>query len=320
MDAARAALTAGDVDAAIRLLTKVLSLPDHADTPEAKELLGLARERRGQLAHAKAEYEEYLARYPEGDGATRVRQRLDALLTAQSKLPERPRCRGRGAVRRAPALDSSGPRAPGTATRSRHGDAGSSPRRLLAAHRRHLRAARATRRLGAARTGRGLVSLRLRGDGGGSETRVSVVLPRRRQQIDGPWAGTLGRQPGNTMGVFSRFDGVRVSRRVAEQWRVGALGGLPVEYWQTRAFVETGRYLYGVTLDGEDLFGQIDGQLFAVEQQRRRAARPPRDRRGVPLRGRPAASCRATLDYDVFFRRSTPRCWSATGRSRRRPA
>lgn len=32
-------------------------------------MLGLARERNGQLAHAKAEYEEYLREYPNGEGA-----------------------------------------------------------------------------------------------------------------------------------------------------------------------------------------------------------------------------------------------------------
>ncbi len=35
---------------------------------DAQELIGLVRERAGQLAHAKAEYEEYLRRYPDGAG------------------------------------------------------------------------------------------------------------------------------------------------------------------------------------------------------------------------------------------------------------
>ena len=80
LDQARAAITAKDYETAIRLLTKLLSEPESASTQEAQELLGIVRERNGQLAHAKAEYEEYLRRYPMGEGADRVRQRLAVLL------------------------------------------------------------------------------------------------------------------------------------------------------------------------------------------------------------------------------------------------
>ena len=62
---------------------------------EAQEYLGLARERNGQLAHAKAEYRIYLAKYPEGEDAQRVRQRLDALVTAyQAPMPGLPQFAG----------------------------------------------------------------------------------------------------------------------------------------------------------------------------------------------------------------------------------
>ena len=298
MDSARAALTAGDVDAAIRVLTKVLSLPDHANSPEAKELLGLARERRGQLAHAKAEYEEYLARYPQGDGATRVRQRLDALLTAQSKLPERPAAAA-VAPRAARAISLLGSTGAWYRYESRHSDAGSSlaDSSLLSDGTFVLRSQLGDWALRGQAAGSYLFDF-----GGGmteNETRVSSVFLDAKQ-VDGPWAGTVGRQPGNTTGVFSRFDGVRVSRRVAEQWKVGALGGLPVEYWETGRFVETGRYLYGVSLDADHLFGKVDGQLFAVEQH----AEGLLDRRAIGAEFRYADAGRflaGLLDYDVFY-------------------
>ena len=47
-----------------------------------QELLGLARERSGEVAQAKAEYEEYLRRYPKGPAAERVRNRLRILRAA----------------------------------------------------------------------------------------------------------------------------------------------------------------------------------------------------------------------------------------------
>ena len=49
---------------AIALLTKVTAAQDYQHRVDAAELLGLARERKGQLAQAKAAYEDYLLRYP----------------------------------------------------------------------------------------------------------------------------------------------------------------------------------------------------------------------------------------------------------------
>jgi tetratricopeptide (TPR) repeat protein len=76
---AGSALKAGDNDRAIQLLTRALSYPENDRSPRARELLGLARERKNQSAQARAEYEEYLRRYPDGEGADRVKQRLAGL-------------------------------------------------------------------------------------------------------------------------------------------------------------------------------------------------------------------------------------------------
>ena len=59
---------------------------EHEYSPEALELLGLARQRKGQNAHAVAIYEKYLEKYPKSEGATRVQQRLSGLITA-SRAP-----------------------------------------------------------------------------------------------------------------------------------------------------------------------------------------------------------------------------------------
>lgn len=83
MQAGRDAMTTGEYSNAVQLFTAVLESPFNEYTQEAQELLGLARERNGQLAHAKAEYEKYLRHYPEGPDADRVRQRLAGVLTAR---------------------------------------------------------------------------------------------------------------------------------------------------------------------------------------------------------------------------------------------
>src|SRR5687767_15338979 len=71
-----------DYPQAIALLTRLQRQPQFPERHTVQELLGLSRERAGQLAHAKAEYEEYLRRYPETDAAPRVRQRLRILRAA----------------------------------------------------------------------------------------------------------------------------------------------------------------------------------------------------------------------------------------------
>jgi len=82
IEQARDAMTARDYDRVVQLTTYLLNEPGKEDKQEALELLGLARERKKQYAHAKAEYEKYLSLYPKGESADRVRQRLAGLITA----------------------------------------------------------------------------------------------------------------------------------------------------------------------------------------------------------------------------------------------
>ncbi len=88
MDLIRRTLTAGEFAKAVRMLEAFLSEPENYYTKEAMELLGLARERNGQKAHAKADYEAFIAKYPEGDDTQRVKQRLLGLITATQPLRE----------------------------------------------------------------------------------------------------------------------------------------------------------------------------------------------------------------------------------------
>ena len=82
MDRAREALGAGANDAAIKTLNRVLGYPQSEVTQEATELLGLAHQRRGDIGEARKIYQDYIARYPGGDDAKRVRDRLASLDSA----------------------------------------------------------------------------------------------------------------------------------------------------------------------------------------------------------------------------------------------
>ena len=82
------ALAAKDYAHAVGFFTKAVTEGNASAKQEGQELLGLARERAGQLAHAKAEYETYLKLYPKGAGAARVRQRLSGVEAAEQDTAE----------------------------------------------------------------------------------------------------------------------------------------------------------------------------------------------------------------------------------------
>jgi tetratricopeptide (TPR) repeat protein len=75
----RTALAAGDLPGAINSFNYILDLPANKQSAAAQELIGQARERTGEMAKAKAEYDLYLRLYPNGEGAERVRARLVVL-------------------------------------------------------------------------------------------------------------------------------------------------------------------------------------------------------------------------------------------------
>lgn len=263
------ALSEGDLDEAIRMFTKITTLPEHKNSAEAKELLGVTRERKGQIAHAKAEYEEYLKWYPDGEGAARVRQRLDALLTANAKPP------GKSGAPPAPTpyldVDWFG----SLGTQYRHEDLidtvlGNTKldSSLLSDLTLSSRARSESWVLRTLATGSYRYDFLPGGDA--TQARITSVYLDAAER-SGPWSGTFGRQPGNTAGMPSRLDGVRLSYQLGD-WRMSLRGGLPVEL-VTSDRIDTSRYLYGVSLDysrGVEKglhAGHVDAQLFGMQQR-----------------------------------------------------
>lgn len=88
MVAAREALLAGDMFAAIEAFNKVLSLPPNNYSSDAQLWIGIAREKSGQQTMARSEYELYLKLYPEGSEASWVKSRLGRLTVARAATPK----------------------------------------------------------------------------------------------------------------------------------------------------------------------------------------------------------------------------------------
>jgi len=74
---------------AVGLYNKIIALNQTSHLQDAMEYLGLAREKNGQLIHAREDYRLYLKKYRKGEDSSRVRQRLISLITLLSKPRKR---------------------------------------------------------------------------------------------------------------------------------------------------------------------------------------------------------------------------------------
>ena len=82
----RDAMLTGAMFSAIDAFNSVLQLPPNKYSSAAQVWIGIAREKSGQLAKAKLEYEMYLKLYPEGTDASWVKGRLAMLNAIQPSI------------------------------------------------------------------------------------------------------------------------------------------------------------------------------------------------------------------------------------------
>ncbi|MDJ0908680.1 MAG: SPOR domain-containing protein [Woeseiaceae bacterium] len=265
MREARRAMIAGEIPRAVQIYTRVLQTPGNEFQQDAQEYLGLARERNGQVAHAKAEYERYLERYPTGPGADRVRQRLAALLavTPQRTQPQ-------------VATASPGPGRAGGEWRTRT-FASQHYRRdvnqvddqqeIVSQSSLYSDLSIDSRRRGE----RFDVALRLTAGhrfdlmdkDEGDELRMTyayVDVADARSNV----RGRLGRQTRNHGGVPGRFDGLNVTYDLLDDLRLEAVAGQPV--FSTADGADSDRRFYGLSGTSEVWLDNLDVSMFVFHQ------------------------------------------------------
>jgi tetratricopeptide (TPR) repeat protein len=303
---ARAAMSAHNYPEAIALLTKLQRQPEFPDRARAQELLGLARERSGQLAHAKAEYEEYLRRYPHGEAAGRIEFRLKTLRAAEAKartgaevgteterwlisggFSQMFRYDGTRVTNGAPPTPTNLPPAADTTQDS----AIFTDVDLLA------------RRRGETFDWMGRFSggydktFAPGGTNVGDATRVSLASIEVLEKPMGLLA-RFGRQVNNTGGILGTFDGVFLSWQFRPSWAIDAAVGYPVNL--VTIAPQTDLRFESLALVYTPRNAHWDGEIFAVTQQYDGL----KDRQAVGFEGRylgSRASLVALLDYDTFY-------------------
>ena len=293
---ARTAFRRKDYAAAIPLLTQLVEQPEFPGRAEALELLGLARERNGQLAHAKAEYEEYLRRYPTGEAVERTRKRLRALTFASSPANARTRAAAGespwklyGGWSQVYRRDQAG-FDNGVTSGDRTTQNALLTDMALTARRRGERFDFASR----VSAGYGLDLLQ---DGPGDQSRVTVMFAEVHDR-DLDWTVRGGRQSGGLGGLLGTFDGLYAGYQLRPKLRLNAHVGYPVE--STRNGPATDRRFYALSADLGTFAGGWDFSAYAVSQEY--FGMTDRQAVGSEVRFfRPGFTFVGLVDYDIHY-------------------
>jgi tetratricopeptide (TPR) repeat protein len=284
-------------DDAISKLIEITASQDYQHRVDAQEMLGIVRERKGQLAQAKSVYEDFLQRYPEARNAGRVQQRLQALRTAGSA--------GRS---------GSGGAASGTQGWSNFATASQIYRRDnsqldLNSISRSLTTQNAllndfdwvSRHRGDRRDFTSRLSLGYAKDlmtnGPGDQWRISSAYVELNDRELG-LRGRVGRQSRGMAGVQGTFDGALASWQWRPELALNLVAGLPAE--STRKGPDSSRQFLGVAADFSALAPNLDLSVYAIAQQYSGNV----DRRSIGAEARilrPGRTLVALLDYDIHF-------------------
>ncbi len=312
IEEAEAAIRESNNDRAIQLLTNALALPENAGTPRAQELLGLTRERKGQIAHAQADYEEYLRRYPAGEGADRVRQRLAALSPAGGSAT--------GPLREASGAKSAAAwvwGARGSVSQFYFRDQTST--KFIDASRPEVNAepdnsvnlnqllSNADITLSGGNDRRqiqfrasGAYALDFRSNGKDIRSLTALYLDYAENDLN--MALRLGRQTRNSAGVLGRFDGALLGWRAKPKLRFNLVAGFPV-LSSRQTYILRDRFFYGASMD---IGGRRDAFQTTVYWFDQRATGGFTDRQSVGIEARFLKSkfnAFTIIDYDVKFRK-----------------
>ena len=272
MNEGRRAMTVGELSRAVQIYTKVLQMPPNVHQPDAQEFLALARERNGQIAHAKAEYQRYLEVYRDEEGAERVEQRLAALLaTAGARAP------GAASATAAP-IRGGVSLTDGWSIRTflsqyyrRDVNQVNDQEEIVSQSSVYSDVSLDARRRGerfdfSARLTAGYRSNLMEDErpSSGNDLRLSYAYADLADSRTG-LRGRIGRQTRNTGGVLGRFDGLNLTYALSDRLRFEAVAGRPV--YSTARDPDDSRAFQGISTTFAPFDNSLDFGLFYLEQQ-----------------------------------------------------
>jgi len=257
MSDGRSALLRGDYAGSIGLYTRALQEPG-PHRQEAREFLGVAWEKDGQPAHARTEYEAWLAEFRDEAGADRVQQRLAAL--AAKPEPLQP-------VLAAAVAETPGWEIYGSASQyylrgvslGHDDDEDDFVAQSALLSQAVLFARQSGERFDiASRANIGYLHDFV-DDGPGNQALVSyayVDVTDAKSDV----SARVGRQQQQSGGVLGRFDGIHGSYRWRPNMSLNVSAGFPVDSPRFRPTAD--HWFYGAGIDVDNLFGAWDFGVF----------------------------------------------------------
>lgn len=263
--AGRQALKTGDNKKAIQVFSALLSQTGHTYMQESLELLGVARERNNQIAHAKSVYQQYIAQYADTAGATRVKQRIADLISNQlvprKKLKKSSQDTGgrRGETSKVYANigqfvnvfyteDSTGGNVDKTELSNQVG-----------ARWRLRKGNFDVKSYFYANYDYDTVD----GDTRGAEVNSMYT---KIKNVKGKYELTLGRQSASTAGVLSKFDGVTGGYDIDDKLRVNAVYGYPIDLFK-KSSIQTSQPFMVANIELDNLWEDWDISPYVARQE-----------------------------------------------------
>ncbi len=288
-----------DYPRAIQIFTKLLESTDPEIMEQAQFQLDLAREFNGHLAHAKAEYRNYLVSYPQGKNAPEARNRLNGLLSARPLMSGE---KGKVGVFGQSGWESEFYGSISTfydydKSYSDEDDESEETTNVSAL----TTSLDATYRL---TTDNYVFKTVFIGSYEASfledeedENRVSAFY-LDFQNKSGTFTSRWGRQSGSSGGVLGRFDGGQMGYLIFEKVRLNLVAGFPVNLSSDP--IDNDRYFYGINFDFGRFYNHWDFNLFFIDQMAESIA----DRRAVGGEVRfvgDSGSLFTMVDYDILY-------------------
>ena len=268
MTTAKQAMISKDYRKASSYLTHILQDPKSTEHQEAQELLGLAYERMGLPAQARAEYEKYLKEYPTGPDADRVKQRLTGLLTAKSAPVDKlkPTKVSNAASGPASGWDFFGSfsqyyryqQSSTDITSTQTTDNSLSSDLVLSGRKRGPVWDQRVDFAGS------YIYDFLDQTNSGNKTTIYSMFYDLSEKNDN-FSMRLGRQTHSSDGVLTRFDGITLNKRIGLREKLSFLAGFPVDFTYSDT-VNTDRKFYALSMKFESLIKNLDTKFYFMHQ------------------------------------------------------
>ncbi len=298
MEKGRNAMIDGKYRKAISYYKKAYQLAQGNEKKLALEYLGLARERNGQIAQAKAAYRKYVKDYPKGESAERVKQRLETILTARLK-PKKRISRPNRRTAKKPEWETYGTLFQFYRYQT---DDSNQNGRTTVDNSLSTNISVSTRRRSED------YDMRFQFDGSNrydalktnsrSDSRLSKLYADITSKKSGLHA-RIGRQTSHNYGILGRFDGAIIDYPLSNKYKTTLSFGYPVLTSRSDNVVTT-THFYGAGLDITDIINDWDATFYAIQQTRDGIT----ERQAIGSEVRSVTNNRAVfglLDYDISY-------------------